>query len=166
LLKKPGRLKSALRGRVAAPAFLGFFCLNIGFAQPPDPAEKASISGVVSGTDGKLLRRATVHLASQIAFSPNGAVATEATAPDRGTETDAEGHFTFDDIAPGGYLLDAQRAGYLTNVQMVKITSGQRITGLVIKMIPQGIIAGRVVDDEGEILPGATVNISMYSPSQ
>jgi hypothetical protein len=61
-------------------------------------------------------------------------------------------------------LLDAQRAGYLTNVQMVKITSGQRITGLVIKMIPQGIIAGRVVDDEGEILPGATVNISMYSP--
>ncbi|MGD0136934.1 MAG: carboxypeptidase-like regulatory domain-containing protein [Bryobacteraceae bacterium] len=61
-------------------------------------------------------------------------------------------------------MLDAQRAGYLTNVQMVKITSGQRITGLVIKMIPQGIIAGRVVDDEGEILPGATVNISMYSP--
>jgi hypothetical protein len=164
LLKMPGRLKSALRGRIAILAFLGVVRLNMGLAQPPVPAEKASISGVVSGTDGKLLRRATVHIASQISLRPDGAIATEATAPDRGTETDAEGHFTFDDIAPGGYLLDAQRAGYLTKAQMVKITSGQRITDLVIKMIPQGIIAGRVVDDEGEILPGATVNISMYSP--
>jgi hypothetical protein len=166
LLKKPGRLKKpALRGRVATLAFLGVVCLNVALAQSPVPGEKASISGVVSGTDGKILRRATVHLASQISFSPNGAIATEVTVPDRGTETDADGHFTFDDIAPGGYLLDAQRTGYLTNIQMVKITSGQRITDLVIQLIPQGIIAGRVVDDEGEILPGATVNISMYSPA-
>jgi protocatechuate 3,4-dioxygenase beta subunit len=150
--------------RVATLAFLGLVCLDIGLAQPPVPADKASISGVVSGTDGKILRRATVHLASRISLRPDGAVATEATLPDRGTETDAEGHFTFDDIAPGGYLLDAQRTGYLTNVQMVRITSGQRIPDLVIKMIPQGVIAGRVVDDEGEILPGATINISMYSP--
>jgi hypothetical protein len=50
---------------VATLAFLGIVCLNVGLAQPPVPAEKASISGVVSGTDGKLLRRATVHLASR-----------------------------------------------------------------------------------------------------
>jgi hypothetical protein len=76
--------------RVATLTVLGVVCLNIALAQPPVPAEKASVSGVVSGTDGKLLRRATVHLASQIALRPDGAIATEATAPDRGTETDAE----------------------------------------------------------------------------
>jgi large repetitive protein len=113
--------------------------------------------------DGKALRRATVHLTSPRFIGPNLAAATEAPLPDRDTETDAEGNFTFDDVAPGGYFVHAERTGYLTNIQMVRIASGQKVTDLVIKMIPQGIIAGRVVDDEGEILPGATVNISMYS---
>jgi large repetitive protein len=150
--------------RVATLAFLGVVCLNVGLAQPPVPAEKASVSGVVAGTDGKLLRRTTVHLASRMSIGLNLADATVASLPDRVTETDAEGNFAFDDIAPGGYLVEAERNGYLTSVEMLRITSGQRVTGLVIKMIPQGIIAGRVVDDEGEILPGAAVNISMYSP--
>jgi large repetitive protein len=149
--------------RVATLAFLGVVCLNVGFAQPPVPAEKAGISGGVSGTDGKLLRRATVHLASPIPINrPNLVIM--ASRPDRVTETDTEGNFTFDDIAPGGYTVEAEHIGYLTGGDMVRVTNGQEITGLVIQMIPQGIIAGRVVDDEGEILSGASVNISMYSP--
>jgi len=157
-----GTLTSETRG--ATLAFLAVVCLSAGLAQPPVPAEKASISGVVSGTDGKLLRRATVHLASPRFIGPNLVALNEVQFPDRATETDAEGNFAFDDIAPGSYLVDAERAGYLTNVQMVSISSGQKVNDLVIKMIAQGIIAGRVVDDEGEILPGATVNISMDSP--
>jgi carboxypeptidase family protein len=149
--------------RVATLAFLGIVGLNIGLAQQPVSPEKASISGVVSGTDGKLLRRATIHLASRIPImGPH--IATEASLPDRVIETGAEGSFTFDDLAPGAYLVDAQRTGYLTSMQMVRIASGQRLTDLVIKLIPQGIIAGRVVDDEGDVIPGATVKISMDSP--
>src|ERR1700733_1949680 len=125
--------------RVATLVFLGIVGLNVGLAQPPVPAEKASISGVVSGTDGKPLRRASIHLASRIPImGPHPA--TEITLPDPVTETDAEGSFTFDGLAPGSYLVDAQRTGYLASMQMVRITSGQRLTDLVIKMIPQVII--------------------------
>ena len=158
-----GRSRMTSETRVATLAFLGVVCLKVGLAQSPVPAETPSISGVVSGTDGKLLRRVTVHLSTpKPVIGPN--LAMMAFVPDRVTETDAQGNFSFDDIAPGGYVVEAERTGYLTGGEMVRITSGQKITGLVIKMIPQGIIAGSVVDDEGEILSGATVNISTYSP--
>ena len=86
------------------------------------------------------------------------------------TETDALGSFTFDQVAPGRYTLAAERTGYLNSLYqsakglVLTVKSGEKITDVVVKLAPQGIIAGRVLDDEGEPLPGATVSIGSYSP--
>src|SRR5581483_7741385 len=137
--------------------------LGLAWAQQTIAPEKASISGVVTGTDGKPLRRATVHLGSSIVASPDSPNVIEFSGPSGATETDADGNFAFEGLAPGGYSVSAERAGYLVSMQTVRITAGQSVTGLAIQLVAQSIIAGRVLDDEGEILPGATVKIDTYA---
>ena len=59
----------------------------------------------------------------------------------------------------------AERSGYLNTFYssarsaVLNISPGQKATGIVIKMTPQGIIAGRVVREEDEPVPGATVSV-------
>jgi protocatechuate 3,4-dioxygenase beta subunit len=42
-------------------------------------------------------------------------------------------------------------------------TAGKNVTGVSIQMSPQSIIAGRVLDDENDPLPGAIVSIWLAS---
>jgi hypothetical protein len=84
-------------------------------------------------------------------------------------ETNLEGNFISDEVTPDRYMEIAERTGYLnagySNVRgpVLTINPGQKTTDIVIKMTSQGIIAGRVVDDEREPLPGASVNGGLYS---
>ncbi len=159
--------KLACLGTLAA----GTLCL----AQQSVPTEKGSISGIVAGTDGRALRRATVRLIPispagvGLASYPGADTASQASLSDSVTETDEEGSFTFDDVAPSRYSLAAERSGYLSSYYesdrgpFLTLKSGQRTAGVVITMTPQGIIAGKVVDEDDEPLPGATVNIGLYA---
>jgi hypothetical protein len=66
------------------------------------------------------------------------------------------------------YLLAAQRPGYLNasyqnaRGSVLTLQAGQKTSDIVIKTRPQGIVAGGVIDEENEPLPGATVNIRPY----
>jgi hypothetical protein len=96
-------------------------------------------------------------------------VSVDAPISDVATESDLQGNFSFDEVSPGRYMLGADRTGYLNAVysngrgSVLTIKPDQKTTDILIKMTPQGIIAGRVVDDEREPLPGVAVTVRFYS---
>ena len=147
-------------------------CLGLVFAawclaQPSSP-EQPAISGTVTNASGQPLRRVIVQLSPM----PYGlGPSTDVTGTSAATETDSQGNFVFEEAVPGRYMLRAERSGYLTTPYLsprggpLLIEAGKRATDIVIKVFPQGIIAGRVLDDENEPLAGTTVTIRVYSPS-
>jgi protocatechuate 3,4-dioxygenase beta subunit len=83
--------------------------------------------------------------------------------------TGATGVFAFDGVPPGNYAITAQRNGYVRqdgenrfgprSTPLLVVTSGQAVTGITIKMVPHGVVAGRVVDEDGE--PLARMNVQV-----
>ena len=148
------------------PAFLATILTAGCLAQQPLAPEKAadagSISGTVASAAGEPLRRVTVRLAP-LRSGQAVVLSTSGSTPE--SETDSQGNFSIDPVAPGRYLLMAERSGYLNALYSgarggaLTISAGQKATGIVIKMTPQGIIAGRVVDEENEPVSGATVGV-------
>ncbi|HEY6342989.1 MAG TPA: carboxypeptidase regulatory-like domain-containing protein [Bryobacteraceae bacterium] len=157
------------------PACLGMVLAVCSLAQPPLPAQPfpaeplpaqpGVVSGTVVNTAGVPLRRVIIQLTQ---LGPGPGPPPDAPTANSVTETDSQGNFTFDDVAPGRYFLAAQRAGYLNasyqnaRGRVLTLQPGQKTADIVIKMTPQGIVAGRVIDEENEPLPGATVNIRPY----
>jgi len=132
-------------------------------SKPPEPAlkpeDKCKVSGqIVSITTGEAVRRANLKL------QPVGA-GNEATAT-----SDADGKFEFTGVTPGRYRLNAEKQGFLQQAYGAKtgspgsatplqLAKGQEMKGLTFKLTPHGIIAGRVLDDEGE-----PVNMAIVQP--
>jgi len=78
--------------------------------------------------------------------------------------TDAQGKFKFTNLQPGMYFLNLRRQGFVVprrsafaSRNQVTLGAGQDVSGLKFSLLPQAIIAGRVIDDEGEPLQGARV---------
>ena len=147
-------------------ACLGMILIANCLAQSPPSSEKGAISGSVTSASGEPLRRVTVRLTPLPAARGSSM---EVPVSNATAETDSSGNFTFDEVASGRYILQAERTGFLnagySNARgpVLTINPGQKTTDIVIKMTPQGIIAGRVVDDEKESLPGVTVSVRLYS---
>jgi hypothetical protein len=86
--------------------------------------------------------------------------------------SDAEGKFSIEGLEPGRYGLSAQRQGYVRQNYgarrpagpgtILSLNESQALKGLVIKLIPQGVISGRVIDEEGEALSGVSVQALHY----
>ena len=150
---------------LAESACLGTILTVCGLAQPPAAAQRGTVSGAVTNTAGAPLSRVLLQL--QVSLPAGGSGSTiYAPTSISATETDSQGNFTFDDVAPGRYLLAAQRAGYLNasysnaRGRVLTVQPGQKTTDIVIKMTPHGIVGGRVVDEENEPLPGVSVRVS------
>jgi protocatechuate 3,4-dioxygenase beta subunit len=84
--------------------------------------------------------------------------------------TDASGVFVLEDVAPGNYVLSAQRNGYVrydsgarTAGQVAPIPivvgPGQAITGMTVKLAPHGVITGRVIDEDGEPMDRVAIQV-------
>jgi len=112
-------------------------------------SQECSISGrVYSASTGAPLKKADVRLAGPaVNGRPTGS----------STTTDAEGGFRIDHLPAGQYTAMADRNGYLS--ASTKMSCGA--TDVVIKMQPQGMIYGRVIDDDGE--PFGHANVSVYA---
>ncbi|MGC4054800.1 MAG: carboxypeptidase-like regulatory domain-containing protein [Paludibaculum sp.] len=76
-------------------------------------------------------------------------------------ETDAAGQFQFTGLPAGVYRLSASRAGYLPRPTKLTVTLGSsgRTTASAIRLRPQGVISGRVLEEDGEPAPGAGVSV-------
>jgi hypothetical protein len=70
-----------------------------------------------------------------------------------------EGKFRFEGIEPGEYQPEAQRQGFLDadDEEGFGVAKGEHIRDVVIKLTPQGVISGHVVDEDGDPVPALLV---------
>jgi protocatechuate 3,4-dioxygenase beta subunit len=113
-------------------------------------AQNASVEGRVTSQSGEVLRRARVSL------QPVGGAYRQVRF-----ETDANGNFAFPSVEPGRYWLITTHNGYLnfTSRTPLTVSVGQQITGLQVKLTREGILSGTIVDEGGEPVPTARVNL-------
>lgn len=129
----------------------------------PDVGRRAPATGtarirgrVVSPDTGAGVRRAQVRLSGQEAGS-------------RLAITENDGRFTFDRLPAGRVMVSASKAGYVTvsygqtrpfeSGKPIELAEGQILDRADIAMPRGGVITGRVVDEFGEPVPEATVNV-------
>jgi protocatechuate 3,4-dioxygenase beta subunit len=129
-------------------------------AQAPSTApKKGSVSGTVTNVAGEPVRGATLRLIPQ----KDGA---GTPAQVDSVSSDAQGNFAFEDLDPGSYSVTSEKAGYLSTEYfdsakswVFDLASGEKRTGIDIKMTPQSLISGRVTDEYGDPYPNARVSV-------
>jgi len=131
--------------------------------QPTPPKDPCSVEGqVLNSLTGEPIRKA--HITLQGMGSPKAA-----SPSTYGGVTDAGGRFVIQDIEPGSYFAVAERNGF-TNGQStgwgrgytptnLSLNPGQHTSDIVFKLVPHGVITGRVLDEDGE--PVQDVQISV-----
>ncbi len=132
--------------------------------QTPAPAEPAPTDTLIAGSvvdavTGQPLKKAWVTLL------PVGGPRLRAEAIT--VSTDADGRFAFQGVRPGQYLLEAGRTGYVRQrygeqpekalPERLTVTADTHLTGVVFRLVPAGVISGRVLDEDGEPMPWVLV---------
>jgi Carboxypeptidase regulatory-like domain len=138
-------------------------------ATPSARQPTSTVAGqVVQDSGGMPLRKVVVTLTRA-----GGAIVLDdrdfRTATDRipsSAVTDAEGHFQMDGIRAGDYRVTLWRNGFVASNRRshsyssasLSVASGQNVTGLLFSMLPAGVIQGKIVDEDGDPVLGATVS--------
>jgi hypothetical protein len=131
-------------------------------AQAQTRESTASLRGVVTNASGGGgLRKAYLRLSP--AIGSNGGESFTAVTNDQGA-------FAIENIAPGEYRLDVECAGFLDaqygggsffdGGSVLKLSPGDKLTGIEIKMTPQAVLSGRVLDGDGD--PWLHARISIF----
>ena len=140
--------------------------LPLALAAQTKPEDPCSIGGqVTNAATGEPVRRALVYL-RRIDGSPGGVMNIQV---GNTVTTDAAGRFAMAGVAPGKYRLSAERTGFLVAQYgargagkpgtLLTLEPGQNSSDLTMRMTPHGVIAGRVLDEEGEPVPSANVQV-------
>src|SRR5262245_41032058 len=128
------------------------------------PQDRASVTGYIlkMGT-GEPVSKAVVTIS---AFSGGRGQSYTAT-------TTSGGQFTFQNLEPGQYRLSATRSGYVRMEYGARspnrpglplmLNAGQRVTEVLVQIMPAGTISGRVFDRDGEPLANVNVEALRYS---
>jgi len=126
---------------------------------PPTPTGR--ITGrVVTADNGRPVKRARVFVSA--AELPGG----------RGVLTDDTGVFDLTELPAGRYTLTVSKSGYvslsygqrrpLQAGTPLQLGDGEQLKGVEFHLPRGGVISGRIVDEDGEPVPGATVRILRY----
>ena len=80
-------------------------------------------------------------------------------------DSDAVGQFQFTALPPGNYRLSASHSGFLDHRARHPITLGQNdhLTDAEIRLPPQGVITGHVLDEDGDPVGGAGVMLFKHA---
>jgi hypothetical protein len=119
----------------------------------------ARVEGHVLDQAGQPVRKATVRLTGNP--PPVNGRATRSTTYVE--VTDANGAFTVDQLAPGSYILSAQKPGYTpvrngtAQFPNFNLAAGQVKKDTEVRLVQQGVISGRVMDRDGDPVVGAQV---------
>lgn len=125
---------------------------------PLKPEEYCSAEGtVLHGATGEPLRKAAVTLRSASGRRER-----------LSATTDEAGRFRIDNVEPGDYRLQVERTGFVRQEygatrpgrsgRVLTLDKGKHLTGVVFRMTPQGVVTGRVADEDGEPVLYASVS--------
>src|SRR5688572_18148668 len=129
---------------------LGLFVMILYLQVPQVPVLPATVQGtVIDAVSGQPLVRATVQLRGQNATPGMIYVMSRDTA--------ADGSFTFQNLPPGNYTIEASRSGFVPSISVQTLNPGQSLSGTQIPLTPGAVIYGRLVDDRGDAVIGASV---------
>src|ERR1019366_5947793 len=139
--------------------------LPLALAAQTKPEDPCSIGGqVTNAATGEPVRRALVSL-RRIDMSP-GVTNIQVSQT---VSTDGAGRFAMAGIAPGKYRLSAERNGFIVTQYgsrgpgkagtLLTLEPGQNSSALAMRLTPHGVIAGRVLDEEGDPLSGVDVQV-------
>jgi hypothetical protein len=140
---------------------------ELALAQAPSqsPQDKAHIEGIlINQVTGQPLRKGTVSLRDAAVTPKPG----ESTPAAYAVMSDAEGKFVFDDVNPGRYKLMADHPGYIratyrtSSGAFLNVGPGQVLKDIRITITPQGVIAGRVVDEDGDPITEVSVQAMVW----
>ena len=137
-------------------------------AQPTKPEDLCSVEGqVVNAVTGEPIRRADISL---IRSEPRQGETGPPTS--YSAQSNSSGQFAMKDIEPGKYLLTVNRNGYVHFIYGARRTMQpgatlslirqQHMTDLALKLTPQAVITGRILDAEGEPVADARVALEGY----
>jgi len=127
----------------------------------------ATIAGtVVSANTGEPLNKAYVKL------SQPGSRGYDSNDHPLAAITDATGHFSIDKIPAGSYDLVVSRVNYMRTLYgqdqldkpgaTLSLAPGQKISDLLFRLHRTAVIAGRVVDEQGDPVQGASVTTLLH----
>jgi hypothetical protein len=152
-------------GRLLSLTFASLLLASSLAAQAPTPGlpsgalkeDVCNIAGMVVKLSGsEPLSKASVHLQS-----------TEDRTRAISTVTGAGGRFELRGIDPGRYRLTVSRVGFVTQEYgqkksedpgaVLTLRPGQQLKDLLFRLIPSGVISGRILDEDGEPLPSVNV---------
>lgn len=130
--------------------------------QQKPPEKPASIEGRITAPGGEAVRKAEVMLqpmSNAMNMGPMGG---------QKATTDDSGAFKFSQVEPGQYLLRAQKNGFVPQSYGARrpgmgggttltLAPGQEMANIFLKLTPQAVLMGKVVDADGEPMPRCQV---------
>jgi protocatechuate 3,4-dioxygenase beta subunit len=127
------------------------------WAQTP---AKGSISGRVVTASGEPVRRAIVVLEVVKYADDSGDTLSDITTGDNG-------EFTFADLAPARYRLEAEKSGYVAgrfprSNSLVRIVQSDVVDDVTLHLTPVSVVSGNVLDGNGEPLAKAVIRLLQY----
>lgn len=132
------------------------FAILVAVAIAQDPGR---VEGrVLNAKTGEPLRKALVNLLPGTGEQPVTAL------------TDASGSFVFSPVKPGKYVISTEKDGFVLQSSKQKhttgsleLTPGGKLSGIELSLLPQGVITGRVVDEDGDPISNSFVTAMRYS---
>jgi len=163
--------------------FALFLCASAAVAQSSADSKSAVVEGtVVNSVTGAPLRKVDLTLAN--GEVPEGLAAMmkqfggdSAKMPNVATKTlsaltDAAGGFRFENVPPGVYWLTAKKAGFSDEQYKpagtqasgsLRLSAAQELKDIHLRLVPLGTASGRVLDEDGDPFPSATVSALKYT---
>ena len=121
-----------------------------------DPSTARLEGRVVNSQTSEPLRKVSVTINS---LSRGGGTS-------RQLSTSVDGKFAFDTLPAGSYQITIEKNGFLPQrysppgrSSTIEVTTGQALTGIDVKLVPQGAIAGKVLDTDNEPMQRVLVSV-------